>query len=313
MGYRVYITPVASVLCVTNTSRPTHVFLCFWGLGFRVAELRIVFIVIMNEVLSAAGRGVVGAGRYLYNDYRRRSAYAAGTRRARMAVALTGRPGGGLNAVAVPRMQMQIARISRSIGKPEVKYLDTAISLLNVVDTTGAIQHLTAASQGVGVTNRVGNKMRVKHIYCQVRVSEAEASIGTAPTTSNYIRWAVVRDRQQVGDGTPASTDVFTDVTTPQHSIMNINSQGRFEILYLSPLISAARIANAVTPVATLLNQAPTQSNSYEFQRSCNFEVTFNGAASTDIQKNGLYVCVITNINDTVDVDGYCRLRFTDV
>ena len=109
----------------------------------------------MAEVI---GRNLFYAGRFLYNDYRRRAAYARGARRARASEMLTGRANSLAAVNEIPRLQNQLSRISRSVGRPEVKYLDTALSLINVVDTTGAIQILTACSAGTGVTNRVGNK-----------------------------------------------------------------------------------------------------------------------------------------------------------
>jgi len=248
-------------------------------------------------------------GRYLWNRYNPRNLRIP---RSWSAVPLARRPAGG--GSAIPRMQTQIARISREVGKPERKYIDTAISLINVSDAAGAAQTLVSVAQGTGNDNRVGNKIRIRHMHVQVRLSEDDNSLGTTCTASTYVRCFIVQDTQQTSDTVPTVTDIFTNVALPQFPVINRNTQGRYKILKTFPLWNGAMIRDHETEAALVTPKAPTQSNVWVYKKSCNIVVTYNANAGTDVQKNGIFIVCTTNLAaDTVDVDGAARLLFTDV
>ena len=55
----------------------------------------------------------------------------------------------------------------------------------------------------------------------------------------------------------------------------------------------------------------PTQSTYFQFNKKLNLKVDFNGTASTDIQKNGIYFLLLSNdTGNVVDINGIARIGF---
>lgn len=210
----------------------------------------------------------------------------------------------------------EVAKLKRIVRKraPELKYFDTALSFVNVSDTVGAVNHITAMSQGTAESQRVGDSISVSAIDCLIRVGTTSGSVGAAPNGDEAVRFALVQDMQQVSDTVPTVGAIMAQTTNPHNPLKQIETGiHRFKILWMSPVIQAARITASSTPVATLTGLTPTQPNWAFAHVKCNVKVRFNGGNTTDIDKNGLYVICWTNIAaDTVDADGYTRVTYTD-
>lgn len=209
----------------------------------------------------------------------------------------------------------KIKKLERTVRarQPEEKFVDISMSFINVVDTVGAVNHLTQVAAGSDFNQRTGDSIRIHRIAGHFRVATGSGSLGAKPTGEEFISASIVVDGQQVGDTSPAASTVFADVTPPSVLLNEAISHRRFKILGTSPLFEAARIAPLSVPVAADSNQAPTQSPVWYYDLPCNLRVAFNGTATSDIEKNGIYmICRSSLTADTVDADGRCRLYYTD-
>lgn len=210
----------------------------------------------------------------------------------------------------------EVAKLKRAVRKraPELKYADTLLSFPNVTDTAGSFQPLMSIAAGAGESQRIADSITVSAIDVLVRVGTTTASTGTFPNGDEAVRFAIVQDLQQISDTNILPATVLAQVANPHNPLMNIElGINRFKILWYSPVIQTARIVSASTPVATLGPLSPTQANWAFAHVKCNVKIRYNGTASGDYEKNGLYVICWTNVaGDTIDADGFSRLTYTD-
>lgn len=208
---------------------------------------------------------------------------------------------------------LRLERISRA-RRPEEKFLETALSAINITDAAGAIQSLVNVSAGSDFNNRIGDTIRIHRIEGFVRIADGAGSIGSFPTNEQHIRCNVVQDTQQVSDTVASVSTIFPSASEPESNFLNeALSHKRFKILATSQLWSCAMLASSATPVATLMALTPTQANTWNFDFKCNIRVSYNGTAATDFEKNGVFLTWRTNVAaDTVDSDGRVRIYYTD-
>lgn len=181
---------------------------------------------------------------------------------------------------------------------PEIKYLDTSLVITDITNA-GNVTHLTAVAQGDTQSTRTGNTINVKTLHWQLH-----CRCSTATNTSAF-RYAIVMDKEQVGDTAPAITDVFTS-NDPVVSLPSLDNLERFRMLYISPVFDCQSIQNNSTP--NTIRRTTT------FDWSGNIKVSYNGTAGTDIEKNGIYMLVLTDdASNTIDFEGVCRIGYTDV
>lgn len=160
------------------------------------------------------------------------------------------------------------------------------------VDTTGSVTHLSDIGQGDTVSGRAGNSIFARSLYwrCLITINPT-----LKPT---YIRLMIIRDRQQQGDTSPAIGDVLQTVSIQSPLDVSTN-QGRFDILMdrVIKLDDASR--------QTVFTQKYLRMRSH---------IRYNGTASTDIQKNGLYFMAFSNedVTDAPTVSWNARLAYHD-
>jgi len=197
------------------------------------------------------------------------------------------------------RVIQRLVKLTRGIA-PERKFFDTSLSFINVVDTAGAINQITSIAQGDDVASRTGNKIRIKALYVQVRVS-TQSLAGLA---EEFVRFMVVQDLQQVADSAPSVSNIVNNTALPQNALPLVASQGRYRILHTFRLFDGQML------VASNATQTATQAWT---KYGLDIPVTYNGAASSDIQKNGIYViCYSNEPTDVIDCDGLARVTFVD-
>jgi len=139
------------------------------------------------------------------------------------------------------------------------------------VDTTGTVVHLTAIAQGDGSNQRTGNSILLSG--CSVKLQIALH----ASATVSALRVILFQDKQQVADGTPAISDVLNSVSTMAH--LNANNIGRFNIL-MDKMVMLGVGSNTTKVIQEY----------FKIQK----HVRYNGTATTDIQKNGLYIMFLS-------------------
>lgn len=186
-----------------------------------------------------------------------------------------------------------LQKVVRALA-PELKVVDVSTSISNLTNA-GTVIHLTQVAQGSDVPNRIGNSINLRNIALRMNYTQ-----GSDATAAAYIRYAVVQDTQQISDTSPVVGDVFSSAN-PQISLPVTNNRGRFRYLHVSKPITVNMVTNGTT-------------NPYwEFNWKGNSRVDYNGTASTDQQKNAVYLIVLTDsAASTMDFIGTCRLQFTD-
>lgn len=183
-------------------------------------------------------------------------------------------------------------RYIRGLVNSEMFHYDTTFSSAAIV-STGANTHLTALAQGDSATGRTGNSILLRSLTYRFRLE-----VNSAVTLDTGVTVIIFIDTQQVSDTSPAVTDVLTTATC--ESLLNLNAVGRFKILsrktYILTPASGGRPAIEVNNTMNLYKH-----------------VRYNGTASTDVQKNGLYVMFISSEpTNTPVVTGAFRIGYHD-
>lgn len=162
-----------------------------------------------------------------------------------------------------------------------VKYLRTLVNSENhKLDTdfdgnvanTGGITHVTAIGQGDGLNQRTGNSCLLSYLSLKCYITQH------ASATLSAVRCILFIDLQQISDTSPAIGDLLTTVSIRSH--YNANNVGRFKVLY--------------DQVYTM-DGAKTKSLWIRKNFTLNRHVRFNGSATTDIQKGGIYWALLSN------------------
>lgn len=152
----------------------------------------------------------------------------------------------------------------KTLVNSEVHKLDTTFS--TTADSAGFVTHLTAIAQGDTVSNRTGNSVLLS--YLTIKSLWAINSLNVTA----FIRILIVRDKQQVGDSSPTITDILETIAVTSH--YDITTVGRFQIL-LDKMFD--------------LNSNGKQTHIFKKTINLKKHVRFNGTASSDIQKGGIY------------------------
>ena len=155
--------------------------------------------------------------------------------------------------------------------------------------STGTVYALTAISNGDDAGTRTGNSILLRTLLNRIRFTKHASAVTTV------VRFMLVWDTQQIGDTTPAAGDIlqYADVDSP----LNLASSGRFKVL--------------ANKTVALSSQMPIW-HSERFLKLYK-HVRYNGAASADIQRNGLYLLVVGDqATNLPTMDWYARVGYHD-
>lgn len=194
-------------------------------------------------------------------------------------------------------------RAIQSGFQPELKFFDTALSF--TVDTTGEVPatgQLALIPQGDTESTRDGRLAYIKSIQIRANLDWAPAAAAAA---SAAVFIYVVLDTQCNG-AAAAATDVFTS-TGFGSAMLNLNNSGRFRIIkkfYLN-----------FEPGAGATTAYNTMHKNIDWYKRCNIKVDWNSTAGaiTEIRSNNIFLlagAAGTAADDTITVEGVCRLRF---
>lgn len=141
----------------------------------------------------------------------------------------------------------------------------------------GALVNMVAISQGDGDGQRTGNSIFVRSF-------NMKASIDHNPVGDiiQKVRVMLVIDKQQLGDTNPSASDVLdtTGTTNAPFSMLNDSTVGRFTILK--------------SRLYTVTTERPVQLVNWNI--NLRHHVRYNGSATTDIQKGGIYLLTIGDV-----------------
>lgn len=132
----------------------------------------------------------------------------------------------------------------------------------------GSLTSVIALAQGDGAGARTGNSVFVRSINWKGSVSRT-----TAGNAVQVIRFGILMDTQQIGDTTPTYTDVYGADNPYAH--LNANTVGRYKILSTKTVI---------------LDTVQKLGVPFEINLPMKHHVRYNGTASTDVQRGGLYI-----------------------
>lgn len=184
------------------------------------------------------------------------------------------------------------ARYLKGMINTEKKHFDTDINA-QTPTSSGTLLSICDIAQGDNIQERLGNS-----ILCKSALVRLTTTIN-ATATATFVRVLVIRDKQQIADTDPALNKVLdgshgTYITAPH----NTDYVGRFETLY------------------DRVHKVDDNSHIIKYTSiycPINKHIRFNGAASTDVQKNGLYLLLISSeATNAPTLDGFARISFYD-
>lgn len=158
------------------------------------------------------------------------------------------------------------------------------------INSSGSITHLTGVGQGDDKNHRTGRSILARSLYMNMQID------ANAAATFTHARIIVFMDTQQIADTNPTITDVLN--SAHYLSLLNPNSGGRFKVLknWQITLDASTRNSITLTKYFKLYNH-----------------VLYNGSNGADIQKNGIYVLLISNqVTNTPAMEYNFNLGFHD-
>lgn len=171
----------------------------------------------------------------------------------------------------------------KGLVNSELKKFD-ASSTGNLPDT-GSVLSLNSIAQGDDITQRSGNSILVRSVDCRFLFQRDPAAAGANKV--QLCRVSLVMDKQQISDTSPTHSDIY-DGTGPLTHLNKLNV-GRFTILWSRVFI---------------LDNDSKFSKVMKCHKKMRHHVRYNGSATTDIQKGGLYF-VFSSDQSTTDFPAY--------
>lgn len=165
------------------------------------------------------------------------------------------------------------------------------VSLAATLSNTAQVTSLNPIANGDGEGARTGNSILAKYLSVNFIVNRNSVST----TSADSFRVVIVRDNEQVADTAPAYTDVFSanSIVAP----LNVLNVGRFTLLLDKRFYVSYNKAQA----------------SFQQVIPLNFHLRFNGTASTDIEKNGLWLMILDDASaNHPSMAGNSRIAYYD-
>lgn len=144
--------------------------------------------------------------------------------------------------------------------------------------------------EGSGENQRNGTSIKLQSLYMRAKLTIHPSA------TYSLCRLVLVQDKQQISDTTSPWEACFStnDILSPTNRELN---QGRFTILYDEVIrLDTSKLNFFVKKYIPIGNH-----------------VKYNGAAGSDIQKNGLYLmCISDEVTNGPSLTHYTRITYTD-
>lgn len=200
--------------------------------------------------------------------------------------------------------------IKRLVGLPELKYLDGAVGLTAIPNTTGAVWSLNEVAQGFTGNQRLGDQIRIRSIL--LRTYTVNNANNLAPIS---VRFIIGIDKDSVG-AVPSLANVLQNPATPHISNLNLSStRGRFTILRDKTFILGPGAQVASIPAGTIvMNQANNARKSHKFYIKMNHLLGYFGAVATNYREGNLFFLATCDAaaGNEGSVMWNLRTRFTD-
>jgi len=199
----------------------------------------------------------------------------------------------------------------KAIRADEIKYAWTGIYTTAVTQAL-QITHITGVAVGDGASNRDGNKIVLQNIKMMLHLNNTPAS---NINSGCIVRVLVIQDTQQQPDTPPTVSDILFATTG-----LNYNAPYNYPDVVHRFRILMDRYINLNPTGAYGLTTPAFNSTAHHAHRVYNIRpkyqnILYNGSASTDIQKNGVYFCICKSSADasnTVTPEMTVQLKYTD-
>lgn len=158
----------------------------------------------------------------------------------------------------------------KGLVNSELLKSDSASS--TTISNTGSIIRLVDIAQGDGEGQRTGNSILVRGINLKLAFNQ------NASATDTLYRIIIFKDTQQIADTSPAITDLLATASTL--APLNASTVGRFKIMK-NWFFHTSNASDTVRNISWYMNMR--------------MHMRYNGSASTDYQKNGIYLLVLSD------------------
>lgn len=179
------------------------------------------------------------------------------------------------NAMQLAAKAWKGVRYIRGLVNSERFHKDFNYGAGTNVPNTGIVTNITGITQGDSDIGRTGNSILLRDITYRFKFE-----INPSVASNTTILLMLVRDNQQISDTNPGITDVLT--TSTCESLLALGTLGRFSVL--SRKLYTLTPATGGKPCVEVKGYMNLQKH-----------VRYNGAASTDIQKNGHYLMMLSS------------------
>lgn len=240
-----------------------------------------------------------------------------------------------------PYKRPKVQRQAASVAPGEMKYFDSdynggaiaAVTTTWVAGTSAdplttinlgsaAVANplcLIAPITGSALNQRVGRKISVRKIRCNMTVSVAAQAAQAVADTSCKVRLILVQD-MQTNAGQMTGAQLFNDGTgaaTVINSYQNPNNFGRFRVIK-DKMLTISNLNVAGVPGSTDVIQASYRVNlkwnvNFKAPIDCHFNAT-NGGTVLDIVDNSFHILAATDSTAYVPtLSYYARVAYKDI
>lgn len=192
--------------------------------------------------------------------------------------------------------QVESIKKQLRVRKPEVKNI-LAYALGTAPTLTGSIISFNDIAQSVTSTGRVGLDIQPTSLNIHAVL---KFNFGGSANYQQSMRIIMVRDVQQVQDTAPTVASILHDPAYAMVSFYSEVTKGRYQILSDNLFNFTAQAGNSI----------------YKFNKTYNLskhKIHYNGANSTDIQKGGIYMLLISSeVTYTPTLDWGYKMNYID-
>ena len=165
--------------------------------------------------------------------------------------------------------KFRLAPVKKALGV-QTKKINIPQASTATAATTAVVLHMSAIPRGAGETERVGNRILTQNINVRGTVQR-----NAAGASGQYVRIVLIQDTQNAPDAvTPTWADVYG---SDANSHFNEEHTGRYK--QLDQCFICVAPDQSVMPFALNSNKK--------------ISIRYNGAASTDIDLNGIFMMAI--------------------
>lgn len=179
------------------------------------------------------------------------------------------------SALALAKSALAGVRYLKGLVNSEKYNVDTTFTTSTF--NTGTVTSLVPIAQGDGESDRTGLSVYVRSLSLRGQISASS-------TTQSTTRLILFRDKQQIADSTPSAANLLSSPAQVD-SYLSRGTGGRFDILYDKSFVVSGN--DAGRPQQWVNITIPMRSH-----------VRYNGTATTDLQKNGLYLLHMSDRSD---------------